>query len=130
MFSRAELQKFLVVYAWAASTEEAFMNIIEELKGQYDTAEQLWSNYRDRLKGFRSEVKNDLTSIEAAGRKVTGATERMLSAYGGVLGLLNSPQMVEAVNNAERLAEAMERLSKMSAHRLVFEVADETKSAR
>lgn len=100
------------------------MNILEELKGNYDEAEKLWDSYKGRLDEFRSAVKNDVSSLEASARKTTEAVQRMNRAYGTVIEQLNSEPMLQAIANAERLANALSALSALQAHKLVFSVAE------
>lgn len=109
-------------------TESAFMNIIEELKVNYEAANELWGRYKDRLTEFRSAVKNDVTSLEASARKTTEAVNKMTASYKGVLNLLNSAEMENAVQNAERLSAAMQALANLQSHKLVFAVTDQTKA--
>jgi DNA repair exonuclease SbcCD ATPase subunit len=120
-----DADRWIVANHWATQTENAFMNIIEALKGNYDAAASLWESYKERLKSFRSDVKNDVTSLEASARKTTEATQRMLKAYSDVITLMNSEQMAAAVENAERLAKAMDALAGLQAHRFTLVVDDE-----
>lgn len=125
-----DLLLWIVSGGWAASSEVAFMNVIEELKKQLDTAASLWDAYKARSDQFRSTVKNDLSSFEAAANKTTAATHRMTKAYGEVIAQMNSTEMLKAIENAERLAAAMESLSKLQSHRLVLSVAEQTTDAK
>lgn len=118
-----QLGRYLVGYAWACATENYLMNIIEHLKSNYDECSALWDQYKDRLKAFRSEVKNDLVSLDAAARKSTDAANRLQAAYGGVIAQLRSDDMAQAIANAERLAAAMAALSSLQSHKLTFSVA-------
>lgn len=120
------LQRWLISFEWATSTEGAFMNLMEELKGNYDEADKLWSSYKERLTAFRSEVKNDVASLEASARKTTEAVHRMTKAYGDVITQLNSLEMQQAVTNAERLAAALASLAQLQSQKLVFAVTDQT----
>lgn len=120
----SELARWTVGFAWATETERCFMGIVQELKGQYDEAETLWRSYIDRLNKFRSQIKNDVVSIEAAARKTTEAVNRMSATYSSVIAQLNSPEMHQAIANAERLAGALAALSNLQSHKLVFSVGD------
>lgn len=101
------------------------MNVIAELKGNYEEAETLWKSYEAKLQSFRSMVKNDVSSLEASARKTTEAVQRMTKAYGDVVTQLNSDQMLQAVQNAERLAAALGALAQLQSHKLVFAVTDQ-----
>lgn len=126
-FKPDHVNRYIVGAMWATSTENAFMNVIEELGNNYELAADLWSKYNDRLKEFRSNIKNDVTSLEASARKSTEATNKMMAAYGHVIERLNSEDMLTAISNAERLAAAMTALANLQSHRLVLAVTDQEK---
>lgn len=109
---------------WATNTEMALMNVIEQLKENYDEAQKLWSGYDVKLTEFRGAVKNDVKSLEAAARKTTEAVQKMQTAYGDVINTLNSPEMKNATENAERLAAAMSALANLQSHKLSIAVVD------
>lgn len=121
-FKKKDIIKVTVLGKWAYSTEGGFMNIIEELKGNYDEAEKLWADYDVKLKAFRNAIKNDVSSLEASARKTTTAVQRMQKAYGDVIELMNSEMMAQATLNAERLAKAMQTLASLESHRLTIGV--------
>jgi hypothetical protein len=124
------MEKDLIVWiarcGWATTTEQAFMNVIEELETNYKAAESLWDKYKGKLHEFRSAVKNDCTSLEAAARKTTDATMKLNKAYGDVILQMNGPDMARAIENAERLAAAMTALANLQSHRLVLSVSEQT----
>lgn len=119
-----EVNLYLIRSSWAVSTENALMNVIDELKKNYEAAKQLWDAYNTRLLEFRSIVKNDITSLEAGARRTTDAVAKMNKAYGEVILQLNGPEMTKAIENAERLAKAMESLANLQSHKLTFAVID------
>lgn len=129
LFSGKELTAYVARFAWAASTESALMNLTEELHEQYKAAEKLWDGYKDKLVKFRSEVKNDVDSLQAAARRTTDAVHRMTEAYSDVIAQLNSPEMAQAVANAERLASALSALAQLQTHKLVFAVSDQSSTS-
>lgn len=128
-FYVADLDRYKVGYQWACDTEKLLMNIIEELRTHYEAAARMWKDYEERLTNFRSAVKNDVASVEASARKTTEAVQRMNKAYSEVMAQLNSPSMQQAIQNAERLAAAMESLSALQSHKLVFAVTDQSRDA-
>jgi ribosomal protein L20 len=117
-----------VALGYAATTESDLMEVIEELSKNYEQAASLWKDYEKRLTEFRSAVKNDVTSLEAAARKTTDAVHRMNAAYGHVITQLNSQEMQQALSNAERLAAAMQALASLQSHRLVLSVTEQDKT--
>ena len=100
------------------------MDVISSLKSNYDEANALWQNYEKKLESFRSMVKNDVTSLEASARKTTDAVQKMNKAYGDAISQMTSKEMQTAIENAERLAKAMEALAAVQAQKLTFEIAD------
>lgn len=104
------------------------MNVMEELRGNYDEAEKLWSAYEDKLKNFRSNIKNDVASLEASARKTTEAVQRMNKAYSDVVVQMNGPEMQQAIANAERLATAMTALAGLQSHMLTVTVIDNARA--
>jgi hypothetical protein len=102
------------------------MNIIEELRNNYEECAGVWETYDKKLAAFRSAVKNDVISLEASARKTTEAVNRMTQAYSNVITQLNSPEMQQAVANAERLSVALTALAQLQSQKLVFAVTDQT----
>jgi hypothetical protein len=123
-YDRATIDAGVILYKFALNTEHAFMNMIETLKEQYDEAAKLWDQYDGKLKTFRATVRNDITSIEASARRTTEAVQKMSKAYSDVVGQLNGEPMRQAVENAERLAQAMATLAGLQSHNLAVEVVN------
>ena len=126
-FSGRAVNEWVTQWKWAILTERYFMNVVEELRANYDEAAALWKTYEERLTQFRSQCKNDVVSLEAAARKTEDAALRMNRAYTGMFEQLNGVDMMKAIENAERLAAALKALSELQAHRLTFAVLDSTK---
>lgn len=123
-FRGDQLGRWIVSVKWAANTESTLMNVVEQLKENYGEAEKLWEGYEYKLAQFRSSVKNDVTSLEASARKTTEAVNKVLSAYSSVIACLNSAEMQNATENAERLATAMQALANLQSHKLSIAVVD------
>lgn len=70
------------------------------------------------LEKFRSTIANDLTSIKAASSKVQAETLQMKQAYMAAQSILTSTEFDRAVSNAERLAAALESISRLSETRI------------
>ncbi len=73
---------------------------------------------KSTLDKFRSTIANDLTSIKAASSKVQAETLQMKQAYMAAQSILTSPEFDRAVSNAERLAAALESISRLSETRI------------
>jgi hypothetical protein len=109
---------------WAALTEEAFMNVIEALEGNYKAAETLWQSYEGKLKNFRAMVKNDIAALDASAKGARDAVARIKTAHEEVIATMTSREMVTAIDNAERLASALERIAGLKSHKLTLAVID------
>lgn len=73
---------------------------------------------KSTLDKFRSTIANDLTSIKAASSKVQAETLQMKQAYMAAQSILTSPEFDRAVSNAERLAAALDAISRLSETRI------------
>jgi hypothetical protein len=71
-----------------------------------------------RIVDFRSRTANDLASIKAASQRVQTETQSMAEKYAAAQNLLTSPEFERAVANAERMAAALEAISKLSETKL------------
>lgn len=123
-WEKTDADKIILIVKYATFSEACFMDVISSLKSNYDEANALWQNYEKKLESFRSMVKNDVTSLEASARKTTEAVQKMNKAYGDAISQMTSKEMQTAIENAERLAKAMEALAAVQAQKLTFEIAD------
>lgn len=80
--------------------------------------------YLRLAKTFKGEIKNDITSISASADRVLRENEKMRAAYEAAAKTLTSPEMVQAIANAERLAKALESISALQSHSITFAVLD------
>lgn len=117
----------MVEYQWAVQTQDLLMTTTEELEQNYEAAAALWKKYEGRLDDFRNKVKQDVASLEASARKTTEASQRINKAYSDVVVQLNSQEMLTAIDNAERLARALNAIANMQSHKLTFAVIDAAK---
>ena len=124
MLSRSSIDRAALLYGGAATTEMCFMNIVEELKSNYEEVSQLWDAYKERLAAFRNEVKNDVSSLEAAARRTTEGAVKINKSYAEVFAQLNGEEMRLAIDNAERLARALDAIAHLQSHRMTFAVVD------
>lgn len=129
MVAAAPLRDWELRAFWATQTEQALMNIIETLEGQYDAAKDLWSKYDTKLKDFRSMVRNDIASLEASGQSAFKAVNKIRDAHNKTIEIMNSADMVKAIENAERLADALERIQALKSHKLTLAVLDASPKA-
>jgi hypothetical protein len=62
--------------------------------------------------------------LEASGRAAALAVNKIRDAHNKTLEILNSAEMEQAIRNAERLAEALERIQGLKSHKLTLAVLD------
>ncbi len=66
------------------------------------------------LVDFRGTIKNDLSSMKAASERVQNEVLQMRDRYKQAQDLLTSPEFVKAIENAERMATALESIQKLT----------------
>lgn len=98
-------------------TEQAYIEATKTLSEANEA-------YNKVLNSFRSTIKNDLASISASGVKVQAETAKMRQAYTDAVTTLTSKEMISAIENAERLATALQAISSLQNHSITFAVLD------
>lgn len=72
----------------------------------------------DKLKSslvdFRGTIKNDLSSMKAASERVQNEVQQMRERYKQAQDMLTSPEFIKAVENAERMAAALDSIQKLT----------------
>lgn len=92
--------------AWKVSMET---NIIATEAAERATA--AITRLDEVAKAFRANTKNDITSMKAASERVQSEVAQMSDKYKAAMTLLNSPEFATAVEQAERMAKALECIS-------------------
>lgn len=80
------------------------------------------AGYNRVLVQFRSTIKNDLSSLAASAAKVQAENAKIAQACRAVIEVMTSPDMEEAIANAERLANALKAISELKSHNITFAV--------
>jgi hypothetical protein len=80
---------------------------------------------RDAVMSFRETTKNDLASLKASSDRVQTETMKMSKQYREAVDILTSPQFVQAIENAERLATALTAIQNLNQTKLSFAVFGE-----
>lgn len=93
--------------------KEAKMTEIVSVEAS-ERATQALEKLEGKLKSFRSVLGNDLTSIKAASQRVNTEVAGMSAQYAAAQALLTSPEFDRAIANAERMATALEAISRLS----------------
>ena len=101
---------------------------MSDVSEAYEKANIVISNantaYNKTVVDFRSTIKNDMTSISASADKVQKESVKLSAAYRASLSLLNSPEMITAIENAERLAAALTAISQVQPNKIAFAVIE------
>ena len=82
------------------------------------------------LVDFRGTIKNDLSSMKAASERVQSEVLQMRDRYKQAQDLLISPEFMKAVENAERMAAALDSIQKLTETKIsvaVFGTSGDTK---
>lgn len=69
---------------------------------------------RSTLDGFRSAIKNDMTSMKAASDRVQTEVQQMRDRYKQAQDMLTTPDFMKAIENAERMATALQAIQKLT----------------
>lgn len=94
---------------WKVSMEASIAAIESTARAQSSV-----DNLKKTLVDFRGSIKNDLTSMKAASERVQTEVLQMRDKYKQAQDLLNSPEFVKAIENAERMAKALESIQKLN----------------
>ena len=101
---------------------------MSDVSEAYEKANLVISNantaYNKTVVDFRSTIKNDMTSISASADKVQKESVKLSAAYRASISLLNSPEMITAIANAERLAAALTAISQVQPNKIAFAVIE------
>lgn len=72
----------------------------------------------DKLKttlvDFRGSIKNDLTSMKAASERVQNEVMQMQEKYKQAQAMLTTPEFMQAIENAERMAVALKAIQELT----------------
>jgi len=123
MYAENSINKWIVAggmdWILLKTTEENHMSQVDEA---YEKANEVISKaklaYDKTLSDFRGSIKNDLSSIASSADRVQKETVKMANAYKESVTLLTSPDMIQAIENAERLATAIKAISELQTHKI------------
>ncbi len=107
-------------YPFGATAMEAKENLSEAINEAEDAQKRL----RAMMLDFRSKTKNDLDSMGALGKQIRNEMGRIQEAMNTTIHLMTSAPMLEAIENAARLAAALDSIDKLSSTRVSFAIID------
>lgn len=79
-----------------------------------DRAKEAVQRLQQTIDGFRANIKNDLSSMKAASERVQNEVMQMQQKYLKAQEILTTPQFIQAIQNAERMAVALESIQKLT----------------
>ena len=103
------VERMVYLTQWKVSMETSIAAIESTARAQ-SSVESL----KKTLVDFRGTIKNDLSSMKAASERVQTEVLQMRDKYKQAQDLLNSPEFVKAIENAERMAKALEAIQKLN----------------
>ena len=80
--------------------------------------------YNKTITTFRSTIKNDLATIGASADKVRNLAAGLGRESTAAIEIMTSPEMIRALENAERLAAALKAISELQSHSITFAILD------
>ena len=110
VIERDEIADRMVYYSqWKVSMEASIAATESTVRAQASV-----DNLKKTLVDFRGTIKNDLSSMKAASERVQNEVLQMRDKYKQAQDLLNSPEFVQAIENAERMAKALESIQRLT----------------
>lgn len=105
-----KLDAFNTLYLmWKVCMETSIVSSEAAERAQADVAK-----LRATLDAFRGAVKNDMTSMKAASDRVQTEVQQMRDRYKQAQDMLTSPDFLKAIENAERMATALQAIQKLT----------------
>ena len=110
VIERDEIADCIVYFSqWKVSMEASIAATESTLRAQASV-----DNLRKTLVDFRGTIKNDLSSMKAASERVQSEVLQMRDKYKQAQDLLTSSEFVKAIENAERMAKALESIQHLT----------------
>lgn len=114
-----------VTIPMATAIEEAEQAIRKDI----ELLASLAGAYKTETDKFRGALKNDVASISAASSKLRNEVEGMVKTFNHLLAAWGSDTMKAALDNAERMAVALEKISQVQNSQITFAVIDKKPGA-
>ena len=120
---RESCDEFLLA-GWRFTFGATAMEMKENLNEAIKEAEDARVRLRDMMVEFRSKTKNDLDSMGALGKQIRKEMDRIQESMNITIHLMTSAPMLEAIENAQRLAGALGNIDKLRSTRISFAIID------
>lgn len=110
VLERDDIAERMVYFSqWKVSMETSIAATESTVRAQASV-----DNLKKTLVDFRGSIKNDLTSMKAASERVQNEVLQMRDKYKQAQDLLNSPEFIKAIENAERMATALQAIQTLT----------------
>jgi len=103
-----------------ANVMEVALDMSDEFEASIEKADSARQKLIDSFKEFRGEVKNDISSITAAGDRVREESRKIHMALENVSKLMNSTEMIKGLENVERLVTALRAMQELQGTKIAF----------
>jgi hypothetical protein len=135
-YSKGDLNIWLANSGWIESIigvsdargqpedEGTMANYAEQMDAATAVVENSMTKFfasRDRFKG---ELRNDVSSVGAAANRMHAEMLKLQQSVEAAIRLMNSAEMIAALANAERLAQALGAINALQSQRLTFAVIE------
>ena len=80
--------------------------------------------YMGRVKALQGTLQNDAASIKASVARIEKEHSRLAMSFAKITDQMNSQEFISAINNAERLASALNSIADLGSSSLTFAVID------
>lgn len=114
---------------YAIPIKECFMLAEECLNDGAKKVELSRDIYIEALKKLRGEIKNDVAVISSSTAKSVAEVEKLSAAVRDFMMKMTSPEMERSIVNAERMASALDAISKLADSKITFAVLGNSKNA-
>ena len=107
---RDDIEERMILFSQWKMSMEATIASVESTQ----RAQAAIDNLRKTLNEFRGAIKNDLSSMKAASERVQNEVLQMHDKYRKAQDILTTPDFMKAIENAERMAAALEAIQKLT----------------
>lgn len=110
VFETDHSEEVMVSYSqWKASMEAMIAATESTVRAQASV-----DKLRATLVDFRGAIKNDLSSMKAASERVQNEVLQMQEKYRQAQAMLTTPEFMQAIQNAERMATALKAIQDLT----------------
>lgn len=114
---------------WSDVLRTHLMDRSEDIEKSEKSLQEAGQRMSKTIRDIAGSMKNDVVSISASSDKMAREMYKVHQSTKDVIGALTGESMVQAINNAERLATALKAISELQSHSITFAVLDKKPQA-